>query len=233
MRYVPSLFLVAALAAVATLAAAAPAAEPPRVVRENIEWLDLWVPGNNTDGLPRVLLIGDSITKGYYAEVEARLKGKAVIARLATSKSVGDPALITEIALALAEAKFDAVHFNNGLHGWGYTEDEYAAALPDLVAAVRKGAPGAKLLWASTTPIRQPDKPDQLDPKTERVKARNKIAAALMAQEKMATDDLYDLVNDKPEWYAPDGTHFNAKGTAVLGGQVAVLLIRALADASR
>ena len=48
----------------------------------------------------------------------------------------------------LGQAKFDAVHFNNGLHGWGYTEDESAKALPDLVATIRMGAPGAKLIWA-------------------------------------------------------------------------------------
>ena len=133
----------------------------------------------------------------------------------------------------LSQTKFDVVHFNNGLHGFGYTEREYAAALPDLVAAIRKGAPGAKLIWASTTPARHPDKLEQVDPKTQRVEARNKIAAALMAKEKVPTDDLYDLVKDRSEWYSQDGTHFNGKGTAALGGQVADQLIRALAEASR
>jgi hypothetical protein len=54
------------------------------VVRENIEWLDVWVPGNEVKGLPRVLLIGDSIPRGSYGEVEGRLKDKAVVARSAT-----------------------------------------------------------------------------------------------------------------------------------------------------
>jgi len=120
------------------------AADPPRVVRENIEWLDVWVPGNAVTDQPRVLLIGDSITCGYYKTVEDQLKGKAVVCRLATSKSLGDPALLDEVKLVLGQAKFNAVHFNNGMHGWGYTEDEYAKALPDLVAAIRKGAPGGE-----------------------------------------------------------------------------------------
>ena len=34
-----------ALASVALIAVPAPAAGPPRVVRESIEWLDVWVPG--------------------------------------------------------------------------------------------------------------------------------------------------------------------------------------------
>ena len=66
-----------------------------------------------------MLLIGDSITQGYYGQVAERLKGKASVARLTTSKSVGDPALLAEVALVLGQCRFDVVHFNNGLHGLG------------------------------------------------------------------------------------------------------------------
>ena len=61
----------------ATLAVAMPTAEPepPRVVRASIEWLDVWVPGNNTKGVPKVLLVGDSITRAYFKDVDDRLKG--------------------------------------------------------------------------------------------------------------------------------------------------------------
>src|SRR5688572_2329884 len=105
----------ATLFTVTTLLLAAPAAsaaDPPRVVRENIEWLDVWVPGNAVKDQPRVLLIGDSITRGYYKTVEDALKGKAVMCRLATSKSLGDPALLDEAKLVLGQAKFDVIHFN-------------------------------------------------------------------------------------------------------------------------
>jgi lysophospholipase L1-like esterase len=219
----------AALAAMLLTAASAPAAEPPRVVRENIEWLDVWIPGNAVKDQPRVLLIGDSITRGYYKTVEDKLKGKAVVARLATSKSLGDPALLDEVRLVLGQAKFDVVHFNNGMHGWGYTEEEYAKAMPDLVATIRKGAPNAKLFWATTTPVRVSGKPAEIDPKTERVKARNKAAAGVMAKEKVATDDLFALVIDRPEWFTNDGVHLNAKGSAAMGEQVADAVLKQLA----
>jgi hypothetical protein len=211
--------LTAGLALAATLPA--PAADPPTVVREDIEWLDVWVPGNSTKGLPRVLLIGDSITRAYYPSVAERLKGKAVVARLATSKSAGDPALLDEVRLILGQARFDVVHVNNGLHGWGYSDEEYAKALPELVAVIRKSAPGVKLVWATTTPVRQPDKLDAVSPRTDRVVARNKLAAAVMEKEKVPTDDLFALVKDKPDWYAKDGTHFNNKGTEAQAEQVA------------
>ena len=219
-----------AVAVLVLLVLPAPATDPPRVVRENIEWLDVWVPGNEVKGRPRILLIGDSITRGYYGEVEKRLQEKALVARLTTSKSAGDPGLLAEVDLVLAQTKFDVVHFNNGLHGWGYSDDEYARALPDLLAAIRKGAPGAKLIWASTTPVREADKLDQLSSKTERVKARNEAAAALMAREKVPTDDLFGLVKDHPEWHGRDGVHFNGQGTAALGEQVADHLLHLLQD---
>ena len=149
------------------------AADPPRIVRENIEWLDVWVPSNNVRDQPRVLLIGDSITRGYSKTVEDLLNGKAIVARLTTSKSLGDAGLLDEVRLVLGQAKFDVVHFNNGMHGWGYTEDEYAKALPDLVAVIRKGAHAATLACATTTPARVAGKVDQIDPTAERGKARN------------------------------------------------------------
>ena len=210
--------------------AAIPAADPPKVVRENIEWLDVWVPGNSTTDRPRVLLIGDSITRSYYKTVEDALAGKAVVARLTTSKSLGDPGLLAEVELVLGQTKFDVVHFNNGLHGWGYSEEAYRKALPALVAAIRKGAPGAKLVWATTTPVRTAGKVDQLDARTDRVKVRNQAAAELMAKEKIPTDDLFTLVAEKPEWYSADGVHFNQKGTAALGEQVAGQVRKALGD---
>lgn len=71
--------------------------------REDIEWLDVWLPHTNDHQLPRVLLIGDSITRGYYPDVEKALAGPAYVARLSTSKSLGDPALLKEIALILSE----------------------------------------------------------------------------------------------------------------------------------
>jgi len=91
-------------------------AEKP--IRERIEWADIWVTDANKDDLPRVLLIGDSITRGYFGEVEKHLAGKAYFARLTTSKCVADPSFADEIQLLLKHYTFAVIHFNNGLHGW-------------------------------------------------------------------------------------------------------------------
>jgi lysophospholipase L1-like esterase len=161
------------------------------------------------------------------------LKGTAVVARLTTSKSLGDPALLDEVRLVLGQARFDVVHFNNGLHGWGYSEEEYAKALPELIAVLRKGAPTARLVWATTTPVRQPDRLDAVSPRTDRVVARNKLAAGVIAKEKVPTNDLFELVKDRPEWYGRDGTHFSPKGTAAQAEQVAKAVADLLPPAGR
>src|SRR5215471_16138762 len=64
-------------------------ANPP--ARESIEWCDIWISHANETNLPRVLLIGDSIARDYYPEVEKRLAAKAFVARLATSRFAADP----------------------------------------------------------------------------------------------------------------------------------------------
>ncbi len=201
---------------------------PAAIVRENIEWLDVWLPDTNQHDLPRVLLIGDSITRSYTKQVEANLKDKAYVARLATSKSLGDPALLDQVALILKEQSFDTVHFNNGMHGDGYTEEQYGAALPGLLEVLRRLAPHAKLMWASTTDVRVKNNLAQVDPKTDRIVHRNQIAATIMTRRSIPIDDLFSTVKEHGEYHAADGVHFNQQGVDVLAAQVSRELERLL-----
>jgi lysophospholipase L1-like esterase len=205
----------------AAVSAVAAFAGEPHISREAIEWCNIWIPDANGTKLPRVLLIGDSITQGYYPKVAEQLKDKASVARLTTSKSVGDPSLLAEVALVLDQCRFDVVHFNNGLHGFGYTETEYRSHFPELVATIRKHAPKAKLIWATTTPMRKAGDLAVVAEGTDRVKARNKIAEEFVGREGIAVDDLYGLVKDHPEYWSADGVHFNATGIDVEAEQVA------------
>jgi lysophospholipase L1-like esterase len=221
-------FLCAALLFTTVAAVWRPALTAATVVREDIEWLDVWLPDTNRHDLPRVLLIGDSITRGYGKQVEAALKGRAYVGRLATSKSLGDPALLQEIALVLQEQSFDVIHFNNGMHGDGYTEAQYEEAFPELVATLRRHTPKARLIWASSTDVRVRGQLEQVAPKTTRLIQRNSIAAAIAAREKIPVDDLFAIVKDHPEYHAADGVHFNEKGYGVLAEQVSQAVKKAL-----
>jgi hypothetical protein len=200
-----------------------PPAAPPavKVLHEPIEWYDIWIPTTDDKNLPRVLLIGDSITRAYYPAVEAKLQGKAVVARLTTSSFLSDPALQAEIVMVLGNYHFDVIHFNNGMHGWDYTEDDYRKNFPQFVQTIRQYAPDAKLIWATTTPVRLKGNLSAFDPLTDRVKVRNQIAAAYLAGKGIHTDDLFTLVLNHPEYYTTGGIHFIAPGINAEAAQVA------------
>src|SRR5437016_13450804 len=152
------------------------AAAPP--AREAIEWCDIWISHANETNRPRVLLIGDSITRDYYREVEKKLAGKAFVARLATSRFLADPVLLKEIALVLDQMRFDVIHFNNGMHGWQHSELEYQKAFPVFLETIKSHAPKARLIWAATTPIRDSKgvtADAKLECTNERIDARNAI----------------------------------------------------------
>ncbi len=173
-------------------------------------------------GLPRVLLLGDSITRAYNAEVENRLAGKAYVARLATSAFLSDPMFLQEVALMLDNVKFDVIHFNNGLHGWQHSEEEYRAAFPKLLALLQKHAPHAKLIWATTTALKEstPAKPGEVRATNERIAARNAIARQFMDAQHIPIDDLHKLMAGHPEYHS-DNFHFNDQGIKLQADQVA------------
>jgi hypothetical protein len=197
-------------------------------IRERIEWADIWVTDADKDDLPRVLLIGDSITRGYFGEVEKRLAGKAHCARLTTSKCVSDPSFPDEVELLLKQYRFAVIHFNNGLHGWGYREDQYQDGLLRLIETFKQHAAGAKLVWATTTPIRERDNLQQISERTERVRTRNRIASEIMKDRGIPTNDLYGLVEQQPDWHSGDGVHFNGKGKEAQAKQVAESVLECL-----
>ena len=191
--------------------------------REAIEWCDIWISHANETNLPRVLLIGDSIARDYYPEVEKRLAGKAFVARLATSRFVSDPVLLNEIRTVLQGTNFDVVQFNNGMHGWQHSEEEYRKAFPKLIKAIRRDAPQAKLIWASTTPLRN-GKDVTYDTKAEysddRIAARNRLASEVVGARNIPTVDLNAAVRSRPELHS-DNVHFNGDGSKILATEIA------------
>jgi hypothetical protein len=205
-----------------SLAGAQPASYSP-VARESIEWCDIWISHANETNLPRVLLIGDSITRAYYPEVEKHLEGKAYVGRLASSAFISDPALLKQIEMVLGEYQFDVIHFNNGMHGWQHSEKEYAQALPKLLKTIQKCAPNAKLIWANTTPLKMsptlpPD--NQTQATDERIAARNAIALKLVQAKEIPVDDLNTPMRGHPEYHS-DNVHFNSQGIHLQAAQVA------------
>ncbi len=128
----------------------------------------------------------------------------------------------------LKQYKFSVIHLNNGLHGWGYTEDQYRDDLLKTVVAVKEHAGDAKLIWATTTPVREKTGLKTFAERTDRVKVRNTRASEIMTEQHIPADDLFELVKDHAEWTSDDGVHFNGQGNEALAKQVATSVLENL-----
>jgi len=201
-------------------------AQGPTSKTEEIEWTWEVRPAHPNPKLPNVLLFGDSITRAYFPEVQRQLTGIANVYLMATSASVGDPRLFHQIEefSAAEAATFSVIHFNNGMHGWTYSEQEYQAAFPAFLAELHAIAPKAALVWASSTPVKTETQPGPTNP---RVEARNAIAQAAIQSARIVIDDQHALMARHPDLYQ-DGIHFNNQGSAIQGKQAAEIIREAL-----
>lgn len=183
--------------------------------------------------LPRVLLIGDSISIGYTVPVREMLKGVANVHRIPEN---GGPTIrgLENIKTWLGDGKWDVIHFNWGLHDLKYMEDgnhqvpleQYKKNLTQLVK-ILKSTP-AKLIWCSTTPVPEGDVSPKRVPGD--VADYNAAAKQIMAENKIPIDDLYAYALPRlKEIQQPVNVHFTGEGSKTLARQV-VKSIKAALD---
>ncbi len=173
--------------------------------------------------LPRVLLIGDSVSRGYTQNVRKMLQGKANVHR--APANCGPTALgLKKIDVWLGDGQWEVIHFNFGIHDRNTPVDDYQQRLKQLVKRMQKT--GAKLVWASTTPI--PDDPTKKQTAASIVE-RNAIAAQVMKTHQVVINDLFIAVTPHLEKLQnPNDVHFNAAGYEFLGQRVAEAITQAL-----
>ena len=187
----------------------------------------------NDPKLPRVLLIGDSISMGYTIPVRHLLKGKANVHRIPEN---GGPTTngLAQLQKWLGDGKWDVIHFNWGLHdlkimAGGKRQvppEEYEKNLGELVRRLK--ATGANLIWASTTPVPVGKLNPPRDPAD--VPAYNAIAARIMDENKIAIDDLYGFALPQlAKIQRPENVHFTTEGSEILAKPVAASIESALA----
>ena len=192
-------------------------------ISEEIEWTWEVRPPHPDPQLPNVLLLGDSISRNYFPEVTKDLAGVANVYLMASSTSVGDPRLPHQIAefRAMEKVRFSIIHFNNGMHGWGYSEEQYKAAFSKFVHSVRTLLDkDAALVWANTTPVRVDTSTGATN---ARIDARNTIAEKIVKSAGIATDDQHSLMALHRDLYLDD-VHFNPDGAHIQGGQAASMI---------
>jgi lysophospholipase L1-like esterase len=184
-----------------------------------------------TPGLPRVLLIGDSISMGYTLPVRLRLAGQANVLRPATN--CGESARgLKSLDEWLGLRKWDVIHFNFGLHDLKYLDEKGAYVTPDKgkqvatveqyeqnlrALVVRLKRTGAKLIFATTTPV-----PAGSQGRVEKDELRyNEVAVRVMWETGIAVDDLHALAAKRQgQIQLPHNVHFTPDGYEQLAAQV-------------
>jgi lysophospholipase L1-like esterase len=193
-----------------------------RIVRETFEWSNNWWDHADDSALPRVLLIGDSISCGYGPKVIKNLEGRVHVDRMANSRGVHDPILFKEIRIALENYAYKVIHFNNGLHALHLSDEDYRRGLEKYVDMIHELSRGAAMIWASSTPITQTIAGYPFDEeKNDIVIRRNAVARTIMNERNISINDLYSVVVGKSDLLAGDGYHYNDKGYEILGKVVA------------
>lgn len=181
-------------------------------------------------GLPRVLLIGDSISYGYTVPVQDLLAGKASVHRIPTN---GGPTTngLANLKEWLGEKRWDVINFNWGLHdirimpgeNRQVSPEDYAKNLRALVMQLK--ATGAKLIWCSSTPVPEGSK----DRVTGDEVKYNEIAARVMQEEGITINELYTFAMPwRGAMQPPKDVHFKPEGSALLAEQVAKRILAAL-----
>lgn len=167
--------------------------------------------------LPRVLLIGDSVSRGYTQETRALLAGKANVHR--APENCGPTANgLKKLEIWLGKDKWDVIHFNFGIHDRATPAADYEKRLEQIVTRLK--ATGAKVIWASTTPI-PPDTKDG-PAASQAIVEKNQIAAHVATRQSIATDDLFAFITPHlATAQNPKDVHFTGDGYKLLAQQVA------------
>ena len=184
-------------------------------------------------GLPRVLIIGDSISMGYTVPVRELLNGKANVHRPATNcSSTGNG--IAHLKEWLGDQKWDVIHFNFGLHDAKLPPEGVRHAPPDVYEKnlrelmKQMQATGAKLIFATTTPVPN----GGIISPTRRfgsVEQYNAVALKVMKETGVAIDDLNTLITPHlAKLQNPNDVHYSKEGSALLAKQVAAEIEKAL-----
>ncbi len=197
--------------------------------------------------LPYVLIIGDSVSMAYTPPLQMELAAKANV--IHPKANCGSTKIgMRDLALWLEGRKWDLIHFNWGLHDLGYryandsnldangeyarpdngghqnvSPSEYEKNLRDLVTRLK--ATGAKLIFATTTPVSA----DLHSYVKDAELPYNEAALRVMKEAGIPVNDLWGF--SKPQIDAiqiPGNPHFHKKGSEALAKQIASVITPAL-----
>ncbi len=175
---------------------------------ETFEWESLWWEHPENKTLRHILYIGDSISRGTTPKLNG-LEESLAVDNFATSKAVDNPHFIKSLEVfASQDPGYTAVLFNNGLHGFHLSVEEYEADFEKLFKKVKELFKSAKpyIILSTFT-------------KTDHDAAvilRNAAAVRIAEKYGIEVIDFYAVSKENENMICPDNVHFTDEGYTVL-----------------
>lgn len=170
---------------------------------ETYEWDDMWW-DNSGEEDTHILVIGDSISRGYRHILKEVTGGRWRIDNFASSKAVDNDFFKKALDTAISQQeKYDLILFNNGLHGWHLSSDEYGEHYMSVLQHLM--SKNIRMAVILTTPW--------LDERNRLVKERNERAISCAEKMGVPVIDVYSLIEGHEELYGlPDTIHLKKEG---------------------
>lgn len=187
---------------------------------------------NPNPGLPRVLLIGDSISMGYEAPVRKLLESKAEVRRIPANGGTSANGVFMAESW-LGKEKWDVIHFNFGLHDLKRLDDgepqvpleAYKRYLRLFTQRLKQT--NATLIFATTTPVPEGKVSPPRQPAD--VVLYNEAAVKIMQAEGVSINDLFGFAQPRlATIQRPVNVHFSYEGSGQLGAQVANAILQSI-----
>ena len=196
-------------------------------MKEQFEWIHSWCDDAGKNDLPRVLLVGDSITYNYQEKVRELLRGVCYVDYISTSYAIDTKMYNHLVYDFMTDDEYALIHFNHGLHGIHLCKRSYQSRVKSLLSKVENGR---KIVLATSTIVYKEGNKRLDGAWMKRVKERNAAVLEIAAEKGYAVDDLYSVsVGIPKENRYVDGTHYLPDGYAVFAETVAKCIREQLA----
>jgi len=187
--------------------------------------------------LPRILVIGDSISMGYREFITRHFKGRAYVDYW-TGGGWIDPNAVRGANSAMKRAwngilsngPYDVITWNAmTLHMWNpdmperSPDDTYVANMTEVVEHIRATAPETKFIWVRCTPFTTPVEggPSVVNmEKSRRLIKRNAETDEIMRAHGIPEVDLYDLAEKNLDKASKDGVHWEQSASRLMAEEI-------------
>jgi len=165
--------------------------------------------------LPRILIIGDSISRGCTVPVRNALKGKVNVHRAPANCGPTRYGL-EKLDIWLGAEMWDLVVINFGIHDRRTPTDTYTANLEKMIERIKPRT--RKVVWLTSTPV-----PEGANEYVEgSIDRLNSAATPLMQKLGIPVIDLYAYILPKvSEFQLPKNCHYKGEGYDYMGAFLA------------